>query len=156
MDEDDVGVTAVSDLATPETSHADDEEARGERPPGLGLVGTDDLLQGDLEQGARKIGEGGTDLLDRQMPLEIGHGEPEQLRSPDGPGAEHSRIEFVPSTGSRPHPGLDVGACPRLYACAIAEELDAVGRLLEQGCREPAPTQRVCQTLGGAPRRGAS
>lgn len=77
--------------------------------------------------------------------------ESRKLGPPHRAGGEHGRLEVVLPPSGRAHALLDLSARARAQPCGVAEELHAVGRLLEERGGEPAAAQRVGQALGGAP-----
>ena len=148
VDEDDVGVRAVPDLAPAEPAHADDEHPRHRRRAGPGLEAPQAHVERHLQQRPGEVGERGAHLVERDDTGEVGDGDPEQLRAPDGAGREHRRGRVVLAPGGGPHPPLDLTSATRLDPAGVAEELDALGRGLEQVGGIPAPGQGVREVLG--------
>ena len=64
---------------------------------------------------------------------------------------QHRGGRVVLAAGRRPHPAQHVLARARLQAGGVAEELHALGRLLEQVGGEPAAGQGVREPLGRRP-----
>ena len=82
---------------------------------------------------------------------EVGDGDPEQLRATDGARRQHRGCRVVLAARCRPHPAQHVLARARPEPRGVAEELHALGRLLEQVGREPAAGQGVRQPFGRRP-----
>ena len=151
VDEHDVGVGAVPLLAAAQPAHPDDEQAGERRGAGGPLDLEHALLEGDLQQRGGEVGHRPAHVVEAEPAGEVGDGDAEQLGAPDGAGREHRGLGVVLAAGGRAHPAQHVLARARVQAAGVAEELHALGGLLEQVGGEAAAGQGVRELLGRRP-----
>ncbi|OPZ52178.1 MAG: hypothetical protein BWY91_02422 [bacterium ADurb.BinA028] len=148
VDDHDIGVGRVAQLAPAEASHPDDEHVH-EQPV---LAPTDDPgrdLQGGLDGRSGKVGESSPDLVRGELTGEIAEDDPQQFVPPQCPDRRH-RLVGVVFTGSRAaqrdRQGL-LTAWPQ--PVGVAEDRHRLGSADEEVGGIPAASEDVREPLGG-------